>query len=179
MGGAKRILAYDLATRFCGYTVGDGSCMPEVDGFELPGPDDLGRLGARARAAFIAQVQRYRPDVVLNERPELIPGRDTLTKIRPLHGVSFTLATVCAQFGIPYEEETVKAVKAELTGDAGADKNAMCAVAVKVGVTLPDEPWRRDAADSFAVWLCGVRKHSRVHLAEWDRRIHSRRGAML
>ncbi len=88
-------------------------------------------------------------------------------------------ARTCARLydrEIEVRECQIQAIKNELAGHTRADKAEMIYAARRAGIALPTGNDAMDAADSFGVWLIGVRKWAPEHRAMWDRRLFSATG---
>lgn len=177
----EQVSFFDTASRLTGWTSGTGECVPECGAFKFPQvDDDLGELGWRFRQAVLLHIDRYRPSAIGYESPLLLP-HDDLLKVRKLYGLGFELETICKEKGIPPFEKDCRDLKRELTGNRHASKDDMVHVALKVGLNLPDlvVDGRRDAADSFAGWLLGIRDLNPALSRRWDSLIYGRRGGLL
>ncbi len=135
-------------------------------------------------------IETHRPDAIGYEAPILVTRRfdprtgtmrgrtdDPLT-IRKIYSLGGHTEFVCRRRGIECSEIELHDVKAELTGNRMADKDAMVAVARKMGLTLPDEGFK-DAADAFGGWLYMLRHYDKAASRRWDAAIWSGRGALL
>lgn len=175
------VLGLDTSARKVGYAVGDGSVPPEADAFIFPPvEEDYGVLAEAFDECLTALVNRTVPALVCVEAPILVPG-DTIVKVRKLYGVLWQVALLCHRRGVPYREKSLRQVKKELAGFAGAQKADMVAVAERLGVRLPETQiaGREDAADAVAVWLLGLRDVDKRASAEWDHRLANARGGLL
>ena len=194
---------FDLATRKSGYCVGDGLTLPACGAFlfEPFGTDenpDLGGLLDLWDRYLAAHIEAYRPDVAVYEKPILVINRkfkkwgrgdngapplddagrtDKPGRLRKIYSMGAHLEFVCFRRGIECSEVTLQSIKREVTGNAQADKDAMVAVAQRVGLKLPATlaEGREDAADAWGAWLLALRQYQPAISREWDKRIWSRR----
>jgi Holliday junction resolvasome RuvABC endonuclease subunit len=183
------LMGFDLAPRKCGWCAGTGEVVPTAGGFRLPGLDaDLGYLMDALKERVEPLLDLYRPTQVIYESPILPAGprfkasvMGSLEQRRAQFGQGAFFEWLCRQRSIPCVEASVWDVKQALTGSKGADKDQMVAAALRLGVRLPDlmVEGREDAADAVGAWLVGVRHYAKQYLPDWDRRVHSRRGALL
>ncbi len=171
-------IGYDIASRRIGFCAGTGAGMPEADVLEFPQVGvRLGDLGALYWQCLEAHFARFQPTAVIFEAPIKKPTDKTLT-LRKLYGLEFQLETFCKIHGVPVREATIQDVKREATGNPRAEKEDVVASAIKCGVALPDGEGAKDAADAWGAWLICLRDHDRRLSEQWDRRIHSARGAL-
>lgn len=184
------LLGLDIATRLTGWCAGDGSQVPDCGAWEFPSlePDDLGGLGTRLHAYLEICWDRFRPSLVVYEKPIVLHGsvdengkttrRDNLPFLRKRYGMDFYIETFFEARGAVVREVTIQAIKKEVTGNHQAKKASLVAVALKCGLDLPT-PGADDAADAFGAWLLALRSTNRALSSQWDRRIYSPRGALL
>ena len=183
------LLGVDLAPRKCGWCAGDGSTIPLAGGFRLSADiSDLDGVLEETRGFLTVILERFRPAAVMIESP-ILPGS---------HGsgpVMGSLAQRRAQFGqnafvrwlvrygngIPCAEVDLWQIKDALTGNKRAEKGDMVLAAERLGIVLPEAlaNGREDAADAVGAWLVLLRQHDKNLSQQWDRRIHSPRGAKL
>lgn len=185
------VSGFDLATRLTGWCAGDGEELPACGAYQFPMyGDDLGALGKHWDDYLQIHFARFNPTRVIYEAPILVvnhrgrgPGRrtDDMGKLRKLYGMGFYLEAFCKKRGVPCAEESLQALKSQLTGNRHASKGDMVFVAQKVGLELPPNKAQgmEDAADAFAAWLCGIRHHNKALSARYDSLIWGRRGALL
>lgn len=174
------IAGFDLATRICGVTIGDGTTMPAVGhwAYGYVG-DDLGALLEAFERDLNAITARIgMPTHVIYEAPILLPS-DRLLVLRKIYGLGAYLELWCKRHGIVCQEASAKALKKRLTGMHTASKDDMVKMCKRLGVPLPPGDAAKDAADSFAAWLVGLTYHARKHVTAWDQALYSRRGFAL
>lgn len=186
---------FDLAPRKCGWCFGDGSAIPTAGAFRLLNKldDDLGRMLEEFRVATDHLLDRYRPGVVMIEKP-ILPGSGefkhqvmgSLLQRRAQFCMGPFLEWMCLRRGIICQEADPSWVKAALgvsrkDGDSKAQKRAMVAAAEKLGIRLPKtlDDGREDAADAVGCWKVGVRYHAPQFLPAWDRKVFAPRGALI
>lgn len=184
------LLAFDLATRLCGWTAGDGRSIPVAGAFKMAQHgEDIGAMLGELDDNLNALFDRFQPTHVCFEAPILPQGRrgdggsvvGSLLVRRKLFNLGGHLEFVCHRRGIACGEEEVRAIKRELAGTTKAQKADMVAAAEKIGVRLPatQAAGREDAADSVGVWLLGLRRIEPALSAEFDRRLYSSRGLLV
>ena len=183
------VLGLDLATRLTGWCAGDGLSVPTAGAFDLPQcGDDIGMMLDLLDHNIAGLLNRFEPGLVVFEAPILPSGgkggaavMGTTMVRRKLFNLSGHVEFMCTRLGVPCIEEDVFKIKKELAGFAGAQKDDMVAAAQKVGIVLPASKTagQEDAADAFGAWLLGLRKVDRAASANWDRVLHSSRGALL
>ncbi len=188
------ILAFDLATRLCGYCLGDGLSIPEAGAFELPQlGEDLGKMLDLFNNYIGLLIDRSHPVAILYEKPllvinrltdeygNLLPGRtDDLLTIRKIYSLGSHLEYVARRRGIECSEVGLQAIKKEVTGNHRAKKAEIVAVAKRIGLQLPiKSKGEEDAADSWGAWLVGLRTYNPAASRRWDRLVHSPRGTLL
>lgn len=181
------ISAFDIATRLTGWAAGSGIVRPAVGAFEIgPTGDDLGKLLTSFDDYLTVHFDRFQPQAVVYEAPILVvkgrhqSGRtDKLLTIRKLYAMGAHLEFFCARRGVPCHEVSLQEIKREVTGKNYAKKDAMVAVARKVGLDLPKGPGIEDAADAWGAWLLGVRHYYPEISHRWDKLIWGPRDALL
>lgn len=175
------VSGFDLATRLCGWCSGSGDTIPDVGAWELPDvKDDLGWMIDSFHTYLCVHIERFRPSTVVYEAPILVVndkrrGTDKLLTLRKLYSLGPHLEWVFRTRGIECGEESLQAIKREVTGNRHADKDAMVAMAVKVGLKLPatKSAGREDAADAWGAWLLGLRHVDKGLSGKWDRLLYS------
>lgn len=173
------VLGLDTGPTRTGWCCGDGKTVPDCGVFTFNCEIGArGMLGAKFWQALNVVMARFKPVLVIYERPIVTP-HDRLPFLRARYGVDFMVETYCATSGVKCEDRPLQSLKKELTGSPSAAKGAMVAVARKCGLDLPDGESAKDASDAFAAWLLGLRVQSPALSRDWDRRIWSPRGAML
>lgn len=188
-------LGLDLASRLNGWCCGDGRGPIACDAFDL-GPcrradgshnyglmlRELGRYLTTLHGRFQFTHLAYEAPILIPRRRggdgETLPG-DTLGKLRLLYPLGAFVEFWALTRGVDYREKTVGAIKAEVTGDQHADKDAMVAAAYRAGVALPPGEEAKDAADAWGVWLLLLRDVDKRASAEWDHRLAGARGRLL
>ena len=184
-----QITGLDPASRLTGWATSSGQIpLAGVWPMRQCG-DDLGMMVDIFDQYLSVHIDRFHPDVFVVEGPILVvnrgkraPGRysDTPEKLRKLYGLNSHIQFVCRRRGIVYQEETLQALKRELTGNPNASKDDMVAVARKIGVELPDGPGEEDAADATSACLIGLRKYVPQCSRSFDSLIYGqRRNALL
>ncbi len=181
------ISAFDIATRLTGWAAVNGSRGPVDTAVEIgPTGDDLGKLLVKFHEYLEIHFARFEPKAVVYEAPILVvkgrhqSGRtDKLLTVRKLYAMGAHLEFFCAMRGVPCHEVSLQEVKNEVTGNNYAKKDAMVAVARKVGLDLPKGPGIEDAADAWGAWLLGLRHYSPEISRRWDKLIWGPKGALL
>lgn len=186
--GVTTLLALDLASRSSGWCCGDGLTVPIADAWTMPEVGDadgadygalLSALKAYLDAAFVRfptiQAVGYEAPIVIHRGPRT----DPLWKLRLLLPLGPFVEWYCRDVaGVPCHEIGVQEAKKEITGKANAEKEDIARIAEKCGLVLPTAG-RLDASDAWAVWKRMLRAYSPAVSAQWDRRIHSPRGALI
>lgn len=175
------IIGWDIATRLCGWCAGTGETVPVAGAFRLLTEyPDCGKKAAEFRYRVLQIHGRFPATHWLMEGPLLLPS-DKLSTLRQIYGLEWQLEAIAYELGIKCEERPPGDVKLELAGNRKATKEDMIAMALKIGVTLPEtlDLGRKDAADATGAWKLGVRLYAPKLSPEWDRRLYSARGALL
>jgi len=165
----------DIATRCTGFAYGSGAERPTAGAwhYDYVG-SDLGRL----LSDFHDDISRLpAPTVIMYEAPMLTP-RDRLLPLRKIYSMGAYVELWARQRGILVQETSAISLKKLLCGNHKASKDDMVAMAQKMGISLPEGEARKDAADAFAAWLCGIQFHAREFQPKWDRALYSPRGRL-
>lgn len=179
--------ALDIAPRSTGWCAGDGAQLPECGAwaFEALG-EDVGELLCRFDDRLSEHIERYRPEALVFEAPILVfgdrrRGNDKLANVQRTLAMTGHVEFVCKRRGIDCSSVDLRAIKKELAGFGGADKEAMVAAAEKIKLGLPAGPKRarEDAADAFGAWLLLLRARRRQLSARFDQALWGARGALL
>ena len=183
-----QITGLDPASRLTGWATSSGDIpLAGVWPMKQCG-DDLGMMVDLFDQFLSIHIDRFHPDVFVVEGPILIVNHhpkagnrptDTPGKLRKLYGLNSHIQFVCKRRGIVYQEETLQALKRELTGKSNGEKAEMVRVARRIGIELPDGPGEEDAADGVAACLIGIRRYVPLSSRRFDQLIHGRRGALL
>lgn len=193
MAAHPRLSFFDPGSKFMGWATGTGEALPTVGAWKLTQTgDNYGAVIAQVADAFYAHLELYRPDVVAYEEPILIfnqrflgnDGRwhkrnDNLATLRKTLPLGTRLEEICYRQGIECRETSIASVKKELAGFGAASKDDMVAAAEKLGVSLPDGPSRKDAADATGGWLLLLRLRNRALSAKFDQALWGRRANVL
>lgn len=181
--GDPFLIGWDLGTRKNGWCAGSGDKIPQAGGFRLSpisGPDELGDMGAEFQGAVMAVHNRF-PHAThwISERPLLV-ATDNRWTLERLMGLSCLVQTIGRKLGKVCKMVDNGSAKLEFAG-RGASKDDMVAMALKLGIVLPelDADGREDAADAAGVWKVGIRLYARQHLQRLDTAIYRRRGGLL
>lgn len=98
-------------------------------------------------------IAQHRPDAVSLETVFTNRNLNTAISVGRASGVAILAA---AQAGLEVSEYAPTAIKAAVTGDGGADKQAVAAMVARL-LRLTEPPTPADAADGLAVALCHLR----------------------
>jgi Holliday junction resolvasome RuvABC endonuclease subunit len=131
-------------------------------------------------------LDRFEPAALVFEAPILVHKSKWSQRNDRLEDVARTLAMcghvewLCRSRGIEYSSVDLRAVKKELAGFGGADKDDMVAAAEKIRLRLPASPKRarEDASDAFGAWLLLLRAKDRSLSARFDSALWGSRGAL-
>lgn len=170
------ILTLDLGAK-TGWCAGRGDVLPTVGTIYLPSTgDDCGAYGQVARRELHLIMARWSPDIVVFEAP-VLPATTTLATTRKLQGLAFMVEVVCADLGVPCQEEFLQTIKKTMTGKGNASKQMMVDAARRMGLD-PKVYWgqnrfkereeQSDEADAAGIWLCGLEHHASRYLHHWQ-----------
>lgn len=161
------VAGFDLATRRCGWAVGDGTGAPEVGVWEYPQvDDDLGALLHAFHGSLIPFLELWSPDHVIYESP-VMARANTLSFSRKVHALGGMLELACYRRNISVSEGHPYTLKRVLAGSHKASKDEMVKAARDLGVLLPKGPGAKDAADASAAWLHGTQCYNIQLRANW------------
>ena len=156
---ASGVLAFDLSPSLCGWSyLHDATFV--ADAFDLGGVStDLGGMGRALTGQVRTLRERFDPDRICYEAPILTP-HDRLATLRCTYGLGMVLETLADGWGVPCNEEDLRAIKNLLTGDQWADKKFVVKGILAMGVVLPatDADGRKDAADAAGCALVTLQK---------------------
>lgn len=152
---AQRILGVDPGLTRCGFAVVEmnlnrtgESLHVEVTGTKAA-QDLAERILAIQRAAEVL-LDRFAPDVLAIERVFAQNNAPTVVATAQASGVIIAAA---AARGIPVAWHTPSEVKAAVTDDGNADKQAVARMVQRI-LKLPGLPTPVDATDAYAVAIC-------------------------
>lgn len=152
---AQRILGVDPGLTRCGFAVVEmnlnrtgESLHVQVTGTKA-GQDLAERILAIQRAAE-SLLDRFAPDVLAIERVFAQNNAPTVVATAQASGVIIAAA---AARGIPVAWHTPSEVKAAVTDDGNADKQAVARMVQRI-LKLPGLPTPVDATDAYAVAIC-------------------------
>lgn len=162
------ILGLDLATRRCGWAVGDGTCPPDAGVWALDqADDDLGSMIDQFHRHLIPFLETWRPDHILYESP-VMARTNSLIFSRKVHNLGGHLEWAAGtRRGIPVEEQHPFTLKRTLTGSHKASKDEMVKAARDLGVALPKGQGAKDAADAVSAWLHATQCYNLRLRANW------------
>lgn len=186
---AAQYLFLDMATTV-GWCAGSGRGLPAVGHVTLPSPNDgyRGRMFLAFHGFLTAKIEALQvggSTVVLGfEQPIMpkpffkggkiiMPTNINVTLV--LQGLAAVAQLVAEQMGVTYRRYDVSAIKKELAGFGGADKDDMMFVARKVGLTIDVH----DEADAFGGYLLMLREFNKAASADFDRLVWSSRGGLI
>lgn len=177
-----QVIGWDLGSQRCGWAACDFERPPIAGAFRLAHctPDTIGDMGSEFTDQVMDVHRRYPGSTHwVSERPLLRPV-DNRFKVERLHGLSFLLQTIGRRLDITCRMVEPRDVKSEFAG-RHASKDQMVAMALKLGISLPEKlvDGREDAADAVGVLKVGVRLFARNYLEKWDQAIYSNRGHLL
>lgn len=173
------ILAFDLATKRCGWCAGRGDKLPAAGAFILGEREDLGRMGVEVKRHVLALHNRFPADHWVIEAPLLTP-HDQLWTLERIYGVAFLVHTLGASLGIATHRVHWSSVKSEFAG-VKARKQDMISMCEALGIALPEtlEGGKADAADAVGVWKVGLRLFAPQMMTAIDGAVHRRRGGLI
>lgn len=116
---------------------------------ELP----IGQRLTILHRGLVDLIDDYQPDDVALETVFTNRNLNTAISVGRASGVAILAA---AQAGLEVSEYAPTAVKAAVTGDGAADKEAVAAMVARL-LRLTDPPSPADAADALAVAMCHLR----------------------
>lgn len=152
---AQRILGVDPGLTRCGFAVVEmnlnrtgESLHVEVTGTKAA--QDLAERILSIQRAAEALLDRYAPDVLAIERVFAQNNAPTVVATAQASGVIIAAA---AARGIPVAWHTPSEVKAAVTDDGNADKQAVARMVQRI-LKLPGLPTPVDATDAYAVAIC-------------------------
>jgi Holliday junction resolvasome RuvABC endonuclease subunit len=173
------LLGLDLATRRIGWCVGTGEIRPAAGTWRYDHVgDDLGLLAEMFMRDLDALADQHQPTHIVYESPILLPS-DRLLPLRKIYGLGMQVEHWGRRNNVHVSEEGPRALKKLLTGNHKAKKEDMVAVAIRMGISLPDGESAKDAADAFACWLCAVQHYAKPFLPRWDALLYGSRGGLL
>ncbi len=152
---AQRILGVDPGLTRCGFAVVEmnRSRTGESVHVEVTGTGSDQELALRILAiqrAAEALLDEYAPDVLAIERVFASANAPTVVGTAQASGVVIAAA---AARGIPVAWHTPSEIKAAVTDDGGADKDAVARMVQRI-LRLPSLPKPVDATDAYAVAIC-------------------------
>lgn len=152
---AQRILGVDPGLTRCGFAVVE--MLPNRSGeslhVEVTGTrsdQDLAQRILAIQRAAEAVLDRYIPDVLAIER--VFSSNNAPTAIATAQASGVVIAAAAAR-GIPVAWHTPSEVKAAVTGDGRAQKDAVARMVQRI-LDLPGLPKPVDATDAYAVAIC-------------------------
>lgn len=152
---AQRILGVDPGLTRCGFAVVE--MLPNRSGESLhvevkgTGSDqDLAERILAIQRAAEAMLDSYAPDVLAIER--VFSSNNAPTAIATAQASGVVIAAAAAR-GIPVAWHTPSEVKAAVTGDGRAAKDAVARMVQRI-LSLPGLPKPVDATDAYAVAIC-------------------------
>lgn len=175
------VLGLDLSPSLNGWSYIDGPRTPIADAWEFDRfGDDLGALACAYDDHLDELFRLFDPAYVAYESP-ILRKWDKLPTLRRIYGLGMATERYCRTRGVIYKEADLRLVKAQLAGDAFADKADMVKAALRLGVILPktDAAGRKDAADATGVALYGMAEYSPATWAHFDSILNASRGALL
>lgn len=152
---AQRIIGVDPGLTRCGFAVVE--MQPNRTGTSLhvevkgtSSDQDLAERILAIQRAAEELLDRFAPDVLAIER--VFSSNNAPTAIATAQASGVVIAAAAAR-GIPVAWHTPSEVKAAVTDDGRADKNAVARMVQRI-LSLPSLPKPVDATDAYAVAIC-------------------------
>lgn len=174
MAGA---LFFDIAPKWTGYCVGDGSKAPVADAWRFPDlGEDYGALACEMEDWVRALAREHDPDFAGYEAPIPPKRHDALHDLRRILGLGVVLEAVCQRIGeergrpLPCGELDVRKIKSFATGDRWAEKKLVTAAAVEAGIPIlprTQADGRFDAGDAAVGWVITLHEIDPIAASPW------------
>lgn len=150
------VLGIDPGLTLTGYGLVRGGSRPQALAAGVIRTDPGLAIGVRLRdlhGNLTDLIRQHQPDVVSLETVFTNRNLNTATSVGRASGVAILAA---AQAGLEIAEYVPTAVKAAVTGDGAASKQAVSEMVARL-LHLAEPPRPADAADALAVALCHLR----------------------
>lgn len=179
------VLFLDIAPKFTGYCVGDGSQAPVADAWSLiRSGDDYGALADELETLVFSVVQHHDVVAAAYESP-ILRRHDALHDLRRIYGLGMVFELTCRRIAqgrgkpLPCSEIDLRKIKTFATGDPWAEKKDVAAAVVAAGIPLLPRTaaeGRYDAGDAAAGWAILLEDHDPAAASPWISRF---RGTLL
>jgi crossover junction endodeoxyribonuclease RuvC len=150
-----RVLGVDPGLTRCGIGVVDGAAgrvvtLVSVEVLRTPADADIGARLVALERGIEAAVDAGSPDVVAVER---VFSQHNVRTVMGTAQAAAVAILVASRRGLPVALHTPSEVKAAVTGDGRAGKDAVAAMVTRL-LRLADRPRPADASDALALAIC-------------------------